>query len=133
VILIDSNIPMYLVGAPHAHKVDAQRILERHIAAGDRLVTDAQVFQEILHRYIAIDRKDAIQPAFEALRGVVDEVLPITEADVLSAKDILLATAGHVSSRDALHLAVLRRHDIARIMTFDRGFDRFAGIERVGT
>jgi predicted nucleic acid-binding protein len=133
VILIDSNIPMYLVGAPHAHKVDAQRILERHIAAGDRLVTDAQVFQEILHRYIAIDRKDAIQPAFEALRGVVDEVLPITEADVLSAKDILLATAGHVSARDALHLAVLRRHDIARIMTFDRGFDRFAGIERVGT
>ena len=27
-IFIDSNIPMYLVGAPHPHKVDAQRLLE---------------------------------------------------------------------------------------------------------
>jgi len=29
VILVDSNIPMYLVGAPHPHKADAQRMLER--------------------------------------------------------------------------------------------------------
>jgi hypothetical protein len=25
VILVDSNVPMYLVGAPHPHKADAQR------------------------------------------------------------------------------------------------------------
>jgi hypothetical protein len=33
-------------------------------------VTDAEVLQEILHRYVAIDRRDAIQPAFDALLGV---------------------------------------------------------------
>ena len=76
-IFIDSNIPMYLVGSDHPHKVDAQRMLEGSVAAEERLVTDAEVFQEILHRYSAIDRKDAIQPAFELLLGVVDEVLPI--------------------------------------------------------
>jgi len=54
VILIDSNIPMYLVGAPHPHKADAQRILERLTTEKQRLVTDAEVLQEILHRYIAI-------------------------------------------------------------------------------
>ena len=89
-ILIDSNIPMYLVGAAHPHKIDAQRMLERHIAAGDRLVTDAEVFQEIMHRYAAIARPEAIQPAYDALLSVVDEVLPITRTDVIHAKDILL-------------------------------------------
>jgi hypothetical protein len=61
VILIDSNIPMYLVGAPHPHKSDAQRLLEKVVSDRQRLVTDAEVLQEILHRYAAINRRDAIQ------------------------------------------------------------------------
>ena len=88
-ILIDSNIPMYLVGAPHTHKSDAQRLLERAISEGERLVTDAEVLREILHRYVAIDRRDAIQPAFDAALGVVDEVLTIEVPDVERAKTIV--------------------------------------------
>jgi uncharacterized protein len=82
---------------------------------------------------VAIDRKDAIQPAFDALRGVVDAVLSITEAEVEQAKDILLGAAAGASARDALHVAVLRCHDIHRIMTFDRGFERFPGVHRIGS
>jgi predicted nucleic acid-binding protein len=63
-IFVDSNIPMYLLGAPHAHKVEAQILLERLIADGQRLVTDAEVLQEILHRYAAIDKREAIAPVF---------------------------------------------------------------------
>lgn len=81
-ILVDSNIPMYLVGAPHPHKVDAERLLEACVTRGERLVTDAEVLQEILHRYVAIERRDAIQPAFDALLGVVDEVFDVGLADV---------------------------------------------------
>lgn len=130
-ILVDSNIPMYLVGAPHPHKADAQRLLESAIAARERLVTDAEVLQEICHRYAAIGRRDAIQPAFDALLGVVDDVLPIERDDALAAKDVLL---GHpeLSSRDALHAAVMRRRKIGRVMSFDRGFDQLPGIERIG-
>lgn len=47
------------------------------------------MFQEILHRYAASARRDAIQPAFDALLSVVDDVVPIEQADVLSAKDIV--------------------------------------------
>jgi predicted nucleic acid-binding protein len=130
-ILIDSNIPMYLIGAPHPHKTDAQRMLERHIANGDRLVTDAEVFQEILHRYVAIDRRDAIQPAFDALLGVVDEVLPITHVEIQLAKEIILGAVAGTSARDAIHVAMMRSHDIERIMTFDQDFDRVAGIQRI--
>ena len=62
-IFVDSNIPMYLVGASHPHKDDARRLLERFVAERTPLVTDAEVFQEILHRYVAIDRRDAIKPS----------------------------------------------------------------------
>lgn len=74
---------MYLVGAPHPHTVDAQRWMERLLSDRQRLVTDAEVLQEILHRYVAVNRRDAIQPAFDSLLGVVvDEVLAVDRAMV---------------------------------------------------
>lgn len=129
-ILIDSNVPMYLVGADHPHKVDARRLLERCIANRERLVTDAEVLQEILHRYVAIARRDAIQPALDVLLGVADEVLPIERRDVLRARDIVMGSP-RVSARDAVHAAVMEHHRVERILTFDRGFDELPGIRRV--
>ena len=129
-IFVDSNIPMYLVGAAHRHKADAQQLLESAIAARERLVTDAEVLQEILHRYVAIDRRDAIQPALDALLGVVDEVIPIDRAGVDRAKAIVLGSK-RLSARDALHLAVMDMRGIGRIMSFDEGFDGFPGVTRL--
>ena len=86
--------------------------------------------QEILHRYVAIDRREAIQPAFETLLSVVDEVFSIDVRDVERAKDVVLATQA-LSARDALHIAVMERHAVTRILTFDAGFDDFPGIVRV--
>jgi hypothetical protein len=129
-IFIDSNIPMYLVGASHPHKVDAQRLIERLLSEDEKLVTDAEVFQEILRRYVAIDRKDAISPAFGILLELSDEVLPIDGDTVLRAKEIVLRGAG-VSARDAIHLAVMARENIDRILTFDLGFDRHPGVRRI--
>ncbi len=128
-ILVDSNVPMYLVGSAHPHKLDAQRLVEASISAGERLVSDAEVLQEICHRYAAIGRREAIQPAFDALLGIVDEVLAVDRDDAEAAKDILLGY-GSLSARDAIHAAVMRHHRIERIMTFDRGFDALPGIER---
>lgn len=122
---------MYLVGAPHPHKLDAQRLLESAVSAGESLLTDAEVLREICHRYAAIGRRDAIQPAFDAILGVVDGVLPIDADDAQAAKDILLRYDA-LSARDAIHLAVMHRHGIDRIMSFDRGFDAQPGIERLG-
>lgn len=129
-ILVDSNVPMYLVGAEHPHKVDARRLLERAIAEKRRLVSDAEVLQEILHRYVAIDRRDAIQPCFEVLLEVVDEVLPVDLGIVERARDIVI---GHpdLTARDAVHLAVMRENGIEQILSFDRHFDGLPGITRL--
>jgi hypothetical protein len=121
---------MYLVGAPHPHKSDAQQWLEKLVSDRQRLVTDAEVLQEILHRYVAINRRDAIQPAFDALLDIVDQVLAVDRAIAERAKEIVL---GHrqMSARDAVHLAVMEHHGIERILTFDSGFDGFPGITRL--
>ena len=129
-ILVDSNVPMYLVGAPHPHKVDAQRLLEQLISDRQKLVTDTEVLQEILHRYVAIDRRDAIQPAFDALLAIVDEVFEIGRSTAERAKDIVLGRR-RLTGRDALHLAVMEQNGIERILSFDKGFDHFPGIARL--
>jgi predicted nucleic acid-binding protein len=130
VIFVDSNVPMYLVGAAHPHKVDSQRLLERLVSERRRLVTDVEVLQEILHRYAAIDRRDMIQPAFDALLGVVDEVFPVQASTVNDAKGIVLARRKQ-SARDALHLAVMAEQGVAEILSFDAGFDGYPGITRL--
>lgn len=129
-IFVDSNIPMYLVGSPHPNKATARSLLERCIGEGERLVTDAEVPQEILHRYVAINRRDAIQPSFDALLGVVDEVFPIDLMDVERAKMVLFGTP-QLSARDAIHVATMRRHGVSRVLSFDRGFDQVPGLTRL--
>ena len=121
---------MYLVGAAHPHKSDAQRWLEKLVSDRQRLVTDAEVLQEILHRYVAINRRDAIQPAFDALLGIVDQVLAVDRSIAERAKEIVLGYR-QLTARDAVHLAVMEHHGIERILTFDSGFDGFPGIARL--
>ena len=129
-ILIDANVPMYLVGSDHPNKVIALRMLERAVTNRERLVTDAEVFQEILHRYVAIGRRDAIQPAFDALNAAVDEVFPIDARLVERAKDLVLGYK-QLSARDAIHVATMQAHGVSRIMSFDGGFDIIPGMTRL--
>jgi predicted nucleic acid-binding protein len=129
-IFIDSNIPMYLIGSAHPHKIEAQILLERLVAAGERLVTDAEVLQEMLHRYAAINRRDAIGPALQTTLDLADEIFPIEKADVLRAAGIIRAHPA-LSARDAVHIAVMERHGVHSILSFDADFDHWPGLKRI--
>jgi len=83
--------------------------VDRLLAERRTLVTSVEVFQELLHRYVAIDRRDRIQPTFDALRRIVNAVIGVVEEDVFAAKDVALGRRG-LSARDALHTAVMQRH-----------------------
>ncbi len=130
-ILVDSNVPMYLVGSEHPNKEAARQLLERALAEGESLVVDVEVLREILHRYVAIDRRDAIGPAFDAITAVVDAIYPIEPEDVERARQ-LVETTRRLSARDALHVAVMEHRNIDRILSFDRGFDGLPGVIRLG-
>jgi predicted nucleic acid-binding protein len=129
-IFVDSNIPMYLVGGAHPHKTETQVILERLIAGGERLVTDAEVLQEILHRYAAINMRQAIGPALQVTLDIVDEVIPIEKGVVLRAAEIVQNPA-LISARDAVHIAVMEHYSIRSILSFDSDFDRWPGLQRI--
>jgi predicted nucleic acid-binding protein len=121
---------MYLVGTPGPHKTDAQRPLEQLVSPRQRLVTDTEVLQEILHRYVAIVRRHDIQPAFDSLLRVVDEVLPMDRKAAERAKQIVLSYH-RLSARDAVHVAIMEQHGIGQILRFDSGFDGLPGITRL--
>lgn len=80
---------MYLIGAAHPKKAEAAILVERLVGTGERLVTDAEVLQEILHRYSAIGRRDAIGPAMRLTLDIVDDVFTVEKTDVLRAGEIV--------------------------------------------
>ena len=129
-IFIDSNVPMYLVGATHPNKTRAVQLVNGLVRGGERLVTDVEVYQEILHRYTAIRRIDAIGPAFGSLDSIVDAVFMFGMPEVRIARTII-GTVDGISARDALHVAIMRSNHVDRVLSFDRGFDAVAEIERV--
>ena len=129
-IFIDSNVPMYVVGAGHPNKERALEILTNLIRDEELLITDVEVYQEILHRYTAIGRHAAIDAAFATLDALAEEVLSFGLAEVREARR-MIGLVPRISSRDALHVAVMRHAGASRIFSFDRGFDSCPGIERL--
>lgn len=122
---------MYLEGGPHPNRTAAQAQLTGLIAAGEALVTDAEVLQEIVHRYSGLGRRDAVGPVLARTLQLVDQVFPVTREVVLRGAEIVQSQLG-LSARDAVHLAVMERHRLRRILTFDAAFERWPGIERIG-
>ena len=129
-IFIDSNVPMYVVGAPHPNKDRVLAVLAQLVGERERLVTDVEVYQEILHRYTAIRRLDAIDAAFASLDALADEILTFGISEVRAAKALLDSVDG-LSARDASHVAVMRGSGIHRILSFDQGFDTCPGVDQL--
>ena len=121
---------MHIVGRPDPLQDRALELVRQARLDGEVLVTDVEVYQEILHRYTAIGRPDSIDEAFNALNRIVTRVLSYDMADVRLARAILREVPG-IQARDAIHAAVMLNRGIARIMSHDRGFDRVPGIERI--
>jgi hypothetical protein len=128
VIFVDSNVPMYLIGAPHENRELLESFLRSHTK--DHYVTSAEVYQEVIHRYVAIDRREAITDGFRLLDDLVEHVYPITHEDTETARSIALQQRC-LSGRDCLHLAIMERYGLRRILSCDRNFDLRPGIIRL--
>jgi predicted nucleic acid-binding protein len=62
--------------------------------------------------------------------SLVPEVFDVRLSDVDLAKGVLVTSAG-ISSRDAVHAAVMMNQGVGTIATFDRGFDRIGSVQRL--
>jgi len=128
-ILVDANVFMYAAGAYHPNKRPSVRFLER-VAAGEvEAAVDAEVLQEILHRYRALGRWRDGRRLYDLTRRLVPLVLPIT-AEVTDRARELLDGDEELTARDALHAAAVQVHEARALVSFDRDFDRVEGVER---
>ena len=129
-ILVDANILMYAAGADHNNKAASLQFLER-VAEGEiDAVIDAEILQEILHRYRALERWEEGRHLFDFTRALFPVVLPVT-AQVLDRARIILDAYPHLMARGGLHAAVVLKHQLDGLCSFDRDFDPVAGVERV--
>lgn len=128
-ILVDTNVIMYAAGAPHPNKAPSVALLEQ-VASGEIEATiDAEVLQEILHRYRAIGRWAEGKQVYDLTRQLFPVVLPVT-AEILDRARRLLDTDSDIMARDALHAAVVMQEQLDGICSYDRDFDRIRGLAR---
>ncbi len=129
-VLIDANIFMYAAGATHRHKEPSVQWLEQ-VAGGDvDAVINAETLQEILHRYRAINRWKDGRTVYDLARQLVPNVIPIS-GDLLDRARQLLDEYPSLMARDALHAAVVLDEGLDAICSYDRDFDRIAGLRRI--
>ncbi|MFV1959950.1 MAG: type II toxin-antitoxin system VapC family toxin [Planctomycetota bacterium] len=131
-ILVDANVFMYAAGKPSPQRDPSRRFLERVVRGKEALDarTDAEVLQEILHRYRVIHAPEKGLALFDAVLDLGIAVLPVTETGLRHART-LVQEGPRISTRDAVHVGVMFEHGISRVLSYDRGFDGVAGIERV--
>jgi predicted nucleic acid-binding protein len=129
-VFIDANVPMYAAGADHPFKAPCLSILNWAAKNPLAAVTDAEVLQEILHRYTTIGQRERAVDVAVLFSQTVPEILAVTKRNVLQAIHLW---QGHPSlqARDAIHVAVMEQHGIQRIISADRHFDGLPGLTRI--
>jgi predicted nucleic acid-binding protein len=80
--------------------------------------------------YVGLRRRDLADGVYEIFVGLCSTVLPVTLADTDRAKD-LVRDGAEASVRDAVQASAMLNNDLRLIATFDSGFDRIPGVERV--
>ena len=128
-ILVDSNIFMYAGGAFHPNKAPSIALLESIATGRVDGVIDAEVLQEILHRYRSIGRWKDGSKVYDLTRKIIPLVFPIT-VEILDRARALLGKYPRLMARDALHAAVCIGNDVKTICSYDRDFDDIEEITR---
>lgn len=128
-LLLDANIPMYAEGSEHRYQQPCKRVMELAKANSSAYCIDTEALQEILYVYFSRGETARGIGVGQDLRGMFPVVIPITDAEIATAIR-LMAQVRNLSSRDAIHAAVVINHNLEGIVSADRDFDRIPGLRR---
>jgi len=129
-LMLDSNIPMYAAGEEHPYRTPCRRVLERIVAGELEAVTNVEVHQEILHRYISLGLAAKGREVSQDFGYLVPRVLPVSLEEIELARDLSARYPG-LPARDLVHLSVMLNHGIEVVVSADRHFDRCSEIRRL--
>ena len=110
-VFVDANVFMYAVGVDARWREVCDAALDRLQNSRVRVVTNAEVLQEILHRYFSQRRPGDAQTVHRAARELCDEIIPVTEGHTVRALALLLDHQG-LPARDAIHVATMEDRGI---------------------
>ena len=128
---IDANVPIYAAGREHSYKGPCGDILGLVVESPLFFVTDAEVLQELVHRYLAQNRWALGREVLRTFALVMqDRIEPVHAGDILAAADLADRHPG-VSARDLVHAAVMGRLEVEQVVSADNDFDRIPGITRL--
>lgn len=119
-IFLDTNVFIHHVGRRHPLRDRARDFVASALERDARLVTSAEVLQELLHFYRRSRRESVLQDAFTLVDGIIDEVWAVERADVELAWQ-LAEQHPALDTRDLVHLACCLRREPHEVVTFDRG------------
>jgi len=127
-VFVDVNVPLYASGKEHPSRGPCQAII-RSIATTSNAVTSAEMLQEVLH--VCLRRGEALRA-----QAVLDDLVQVFAGRIepLQARDVLAAASGgseRLSSRDRIHLAVMQRLGVDRIISTDQSFDGLPEVTRL--
>lgn len=129
---LDANVPLYAAGAPHPQRESCIEVLRLAARYPSNFVTNAEVLQEVLHHYRATRRWSSVgRPVFARFATLMlGRTEPIYAEDAHLAAE--LANSGfRASTRDLIHVAVMRRLGVAHVVSADRDFDGIPGVIRL--
>ncbi len=130
-IFIDTSVAIYAWGRDHSLRDPSREVFR--LAQGDpeRYFINAEVLQELLHRYMSLRIWELAKPKYLDL---IDVFRNWTEPVLASDAEV----AGHLadihpqlSARDLVHVAVMKRVGATAIVSADRGFDQVPDIQRL--
>jgi predicted nucleic acid-binding protein len=131
VILIDTNIFMYAAGKESPQKVPCQRFLDRIVSGeGPATCTNTEVLQEILQRYRSLKIPEIGFQLFDAVTHLGISILSVTDRAMVEARR-LLEEYPALSTRDGVHLGVMREHGIEEVLSYDGGFSEVSWVKRL--
>ncbi|MEK0082728.1 type II toxin-antitoxin system VapC family toxin [Benzoatithermus flavus] len=119
-----------VIGAEHPHEKPSADLLERIGAGAVEAIIDAEMLQELLHRYRTIGRWETASKVYGLTRRLFPMVLPVT-AEIMDEAHDLMDCYHNLMARDGVRAAVVRLHDLDAICSYDRAFDVIAGLQRV--
>jgi hypothetical protein len=129
---LDTNVFMYAAGREHPLKASCVALLRRVAREELEVVTNAEVLQEILSRYRALEEtQSGLHLARLAVDQVGGDVLPVSLADMQLAFDLVDRYGAGIKSRDAVHAATMLNNGLTHLISADSHFDVIEGITRL--
>lgn len=136
-VFIDTSIFMYARGKDHPLKASCAQIIfsiakEGSLGNYGSPVINTEVLQEILYRYVMIEKGEIGLAICRDIEALEIDVLPVTRDDMNHAFELFERYKGKgLPPRDLVHAAVMINNGMSHILSADKHFDSIKEIKRV--